>query len=244
MTDDCFQRTALLVGEEGLRCLAEAHVAIAGLGGVGSYAAEAIGRAGVGRITLADFDIVEATNLNRQLVALESSLGHPKVDVAAARLREINPDADIRVMRAFIGPENLGEFLEGVGYVIDAIDSVEAKTCLLAAAHTRGLHVVSCMGAANKLSPVGVCVDDIGATRYCPLARVVRHGLRRMGISSGIRCVYTRENRGVNVESGTTDEQRKKRVQGSISYVPGLIGLTAAGVIVNDILGLTWDQAR
>jgi tRNA A37 threonylcarbamoyladenosine dehydratase len=244
MMDLRFQRTALLVGEEGLRRLAGAHVAIAGLGGVGSYAAEAIGRAGVGRITLADFDVVEATNLNRQLVALESTIGRPKANVAAERLREINPEAEVRVMRAFVGPDNLDAFLGDAGYVIDAIDSVEAKVQLLAAAHARGLHVVSCMGAANKLSPVGVCVDDIGATRYCPLARVVRQGLRRMGIDSGIRCVYTRENRGVNVESGTTDEQRKKRVQGSISYVPGLVGLTAAGVVVNDILGLTWDQAR
>jgi tRNA A37 threonylcarbamoyladenosine dehydratase len=242
--DDRFGRTELLVGADGLQRLAEATVAVFGLGGVGSYAVEAIARAGVGHILLVDFDVVEVSNLNRQLFALGNTLGQPKVEIAKARIREINPAACVDARQSFAGPDNLDDLLPpGLGYAIDAIDSVAAKVHLLATLRQRGIFAVSCMGAANKLSPTGIRVEDIGRTRACPLARVVRQRLRKLGITNGIPCVYSEENLGAveSVPDADTEDSgektwRKTRVQGSISYVPGIIGLTAAGVVINEIL--------
>ena len=235
--DARFGRTELLVGAEGLRRLAEAHVAIFGLGGVGSYAVEAIARAGVGHIRLVDFDTLEPSNLNRQLFALESTLGRPKVDVARERIADIHSKARVEAIRAFADAENLDELLAGMDYVIDAIDTVHAKVALLTAAHQRGLPVVSCMGAANKLLPTDIRVADIRDTEYCPLARVIRQRLRKAGIETAIRCVYSTENRGIVEDTAENPEGlRKTRIQGSIAYVPGIIGLTAAGLVVSDML--------
>lgn len=237
MAETRHSRTELLVGADGLQRLAAAHVAVFGIGGVGSYAVEALARAGVGAITLVDFDAVAPSNLNRQLIALESTLGMPKVGVARQRIMEINPDARVSSVCARADARVVETVLDtGVGFVIDAIDHVRDKVALIQAAHRRHMPLVSCMGAANKISPLGILVSDISETRDCPLARVVRQQLRKLSIVSGVRCVYSRENRRAVRCMDTGEAIPKLRVQGSISYVPGIVGLTAAGLIVCDIL--------
>ncbi len=237
--DGPFGRTELLVGEKGADRLAAASVIIFGIGGVGSYAAEAIGRASVGHITLVDFDTVEPSNINRQLLALHSTLGRAKVDVARARLLDINPDATVRTLNAFADEALITQLLDSkTHYVLDAIDSIDSKVALLLQSYTMGCPTVSCMGAANKLCPTGVRVADIGKTQYCPLARTIRQRLRKQGVTSGIRCVYTEETQRAPLPD-PQQEGTKKRAQGSISFVPGIIGLTAAGVLINDILNVS-----
>ncbi len=235
-----FSRTEILVGEEGIAHLRGASVAIAGLGGVGSYAAEAIVRAGVGRVLLIDCDSVEISNLNRQLIAMESTLGRPKVEVAAERFHDINPSAEIIALRETITPENVSALIPPeFDCVIDAIDTVASKIALLATLHARGASFVSCMGAASRLNPSGILVADIRDTAHCALARIVRKELRTRGIEHGVRCVYSQEYLNRSVEAPVAadgSKAMKRRAQGSISYVPGIIGLTAAGLIVNDIL--------
>ncbi|HOF40671.1 MAG TPA: tRNA threonylcarbamoyladenosine dehydratase, partial [Candidatus Hydrogenedentes bacterium] len=232
--DARFERTRLLVGDAGLKRLSRATVVIFGLGGVGSYAAEAVARAGVGHLVLVDSDCVEPTNLNRQLLALESTLGQPKVEVARARILDIHPGARVEVHQTFVTPANVHEFLrEGreVSY-IDAIDHLLAKVALLKQLHERRARFVSCMGAASKLDVSGVRVADISATANCRLARRIRLRLRREGITSGVRCVYTEGP----VAPGGEPQNTNTRVRGTISYLPGLIGLTAAGIVLNEIL--------
>ncbi len=237
-----YSRTRLLVGDAGLQRLADATAAVFGLGGVGSYAAEALARAGVGKLILVDFDTVEASNQNRQLVALESTVGRAKVEVATERIRDINPDIEVEGVKQFVGPETLDKLLSApIDCAIDAIDTVASKIELLAGLHTRNIPSVACMGAANKLDPTGIRVADIGETEYCPLARAVRLGLRKRGIRSGILCVYSHENRATRLDSGEGEQEegppRKRHVQGSISYVPGIVGLTAAGVAIRHLVG-------
>lgn len=250
--DARFSRTELLIGEEGVRRLAAAHITLFGLGGVGSFAAEAVARAGVGRITLVDFDVVESSNLNRQLLALESTLGRAKVDVAKDRIHDIHPRASVKAIKALAGPDNLDALLEGAECVIDAIDMIDAKVHLLSACYRRQIPVVSCMGAARKLRPTGVRVADLRQTRQCPLARTVRQRLRKEGILEGILCVFTEEPArpcpSADEPSDSPNDfqnlSRKASPQGSISYVPGLIGLTAAGVAISALLGVdTRDRA-
>jgi len=248
---DRFQRTGILVGQDGLERLRNAHVAIFGLGGVGGYALEAIARTGIGNILIADFDTVEPSNINRQLLALDATVGRLKTEVAHERIRQINPTARVVVWSQFIEAEKVEDLLHHfehecafpVQFAIDAIDAVASKASLLYALHNRGAVTVSCMGAGSRLNPTGYQVADIAATRHCPLARAVRQRLRRLGIDSGIRCVYSEENLNrvaVSDETGATDrgdgDRRKKNAQGTISYVPGLVGLMAAGVIIEDIV--------
>jgi len=234
---DRFSRTRLLVGEEGLERLRGARVMIAGLGGVGGYALEALARAGVGSFALIDSDLIEPSNLNRQILALESSLGTPKVDIARERVAQINPDALVESHQVLLTPDNTGSFVsEDIGHAIDAIDAVPAKTALIRTLHERGVPFVSCMGAGAKLDPSAVRVADISETQGCPLARAVRQRLRKHGIETGIRCVYSDEHRHpAPGDAGDTDPQAP-RPQGTIAYLPGIVGLTAAAVIINDLL--------
>jgi tRNA A37 threonylcarbamoyladenosine dehydratase len=232
---DRFSRTRLLVGEDGLSRLRQARVAVFGLGGVGGYALEALARAGVGYLVLVDSDVVEATNLNRQVLALYSTLGLPKVEVGREHVRQINPGAITEIHRIELTPENVAAAVpKTFDYAVDAIDSVGAKVALLALLHGRGVRLVSCMGTASKLDPTAIRVADIGETKGCPLARVVRQGLRKAGIEEGIRCVFSEENLGQASEPDEEDGSRRYR--GTISYLPGLAGLTAAGLIIKDIV--------
>ena len=248
-----FSRTQLLIGATGLDVLQNSYVLICGIGGVGSYAAEALGRAGVGRITLVDFDDICLTNINRQIHALSSTVGKPKVEVMAERLRDINPQATITAAKTFFSEENASEFLNPApDYVLDAIDHFTAKTALIVQCRERNIPVISSMGAANKLDPAKIHVDDISASRNCRMARSMRKILRQRGITEGIRVVYsTEEHRELdptnashcgtqcicpNREDQTFRCEHRRVILGSISFIPSIFGLTMAGVVVNELL--------
>jgi len=247
-----FSRTEILIGTEGLERLRRSSVAIFGLGGVGSFAAEALCRAGVGRLVLVDFDDICLTNVNRQLHALDGTVGKAKVQVMAERLRQINPDAVIEPRKDFY-EAGVSDFLlsGGYDYVIDAIDHITSKLHLIRSCKERGLPIVASMGAANKLDPSRVKVADISATSTCHLARVVRKLLRKQGIINGVTVVYsTEEHREQAVADAgcrsacicpNKEEQRfscehRRTILGSISFVPSVFGLMMAGVVVNGLL--------
>ena len=179
-----FEREAMLLGEEAIKKLEGSYVALFGLGGVGSYAAEALARSGVGRILLIDNDVVSKSNINRQLCALQSTVGRYKVDVVAKRLLDINPDIIIEKRYDFVLPENISSFdFESFDYVIDAIDTVSAKLAIAQSATEHGTPMISCMGTGNKLDPTALTVTDIAKTTVCPLARVMRRELKKRGIT-------------------------------------------------------------
>ncbi|MDD2540543.1 MAG: tRNA threonylcarbamoyladenosine dehydratase [Desulfuromonadaceae bacterium] len=248
-----FSRTELLIGTEGLSTLADKHVMICGIGGVGSYAAEALGRSGIGRITLVDFDDICLTNINRQIHALSSTVGQHKVDVMAARLRDINPAAEIIPIKAFFSSENAAQLLAPrPDYVLDAIDHFTAKASLITICREQEIPIISSMGAANKLDPTKIEVSDISATRNCRMARSMRKILKNSGVSSGVQVVYSTElHRELDPASSSacgTDcicpnraeqafrcEQRRV-ILGSISFIPSIFGLTMAGVVINELL--------
>jgi len=244
-----FSRTELLIGEAGLRILASSHVAVIGIGGVGSYAAEALARAGVGKLSLVDYDAICLTNVNRQVHALESTLGGAKVEVMAARIYEINPRAQVVPHKNFMTAELARDILPSeVSYVIDAVDTVTAKLAIIEHCIAQSIPVVSCLGAGNKLDPTRFRVTDISKTSICPLARVVRKELGKRGIRNGVKVVYS-EEMPLAPEIGTSDcahdcvclkrdanYRHKRQVPGSISFVPAVAGLIAAGVVVNDLL--------
>ncbi len=259
MTLHRFSRTELLIGKSGLATLADKHVMICGVGGVGSYAAEALGRAGVGHITLVDFDDICLTNLNRQIHALSSTVGQHKVEVMAARLHDINPAAEVIPVKAFFSKENAEELLRRrPDYVLDAIDHFTAKAALITICREQGIPVISSMGAANKLDPSKIHVDDISATRNCRMARSMRKILRKSGITSDVQVVYsTEEHRELdpassgcgsdcicpNREEQTFRCEHRRVILGSISYLPSIFGLTMAGVVINGFLKQPSDVA-
>ena len=236
-----FERTALLLGEDAIKALSRKKVAIFGLGGVGSWCCEALGRAGVGQLALIDHDTVSESNLNRQLVALHSTIGRYKVDVAAARIADINPRAIVRTYRTFYLPETAGQFdFSQYDYVIDAIDTVTAKLDLAERAYRTGTPIISAMGAGNKLDPTRFEVTDISKTSVCPLARVMRTELRRRGVPH-LKVVYSREpartphqNDDVRQEAGA-----RRAVPGSVSFVPSVAGLILAGAVIRDLCGIS-----
>lgn len=235
--DDRFARTKLLLGDEGMARLRKARVLVVGLGAVGSYAVEGLARAGVGRLRIADFDVLRRSNINRQLYALESTLGRAKTDVAAERIRDIHPDCRVEVCRVFADDSTLPELLEGPpDVVIDAIDSVSPKVRLLAAAARSGAFVVSCMGAATRTDPLQIRTGDLKKTKACPLARFVRKRLRAQGIEQGIHCVYSIEPARTTDVSGPREwseddllrRGRPRAPLGSLSVLTGMFGLIAA----------------
>jgi len=233
-----YSRTEIITGSDGIKKLAESTAAVFGLGGVGGYSAEALARAGVGRLILVDFDVVVPSNINRQILALNSTIGKYKTDAAEMRIKEINSKAEIIKITRRILPENIEEIipwdLEKL-YAIDAIDEVDSKVSLIHQLYIRKIPSVSSMGAGSRLSPAGVLTGDISETEYCPLARALRKKLKPLGITKGVKCVFSREN--LNTQGIEYPEHSApKRVQGSISYMPGIFGLTAAGIIINDIL--------
>lgn len=238
MTDSIFSRTALLVGDDGILRLSHARVAVLGVGGVGSYAAEALARVGVGHLTLVDGDVVHPSNINRQLHALSTTVGQPKTAVMSERLRQINPALQIVPLQMVVTPENVFQVLSpGFDLVLDAIDSFSAKLALLQGCLEQGLPVISSMGAAGKLDPSRIRVADIADSHGCRLARKLRKELRRNGISSGVTVVYSDEPCktayiGVADSGGDT-----RRPLGSIAYLPAAFGLFMAGEAVKRLLG-------
>lgn len=241
-----FLRTEMLFGREAMERLSLAHVAVAGLGAVGSYAVEGLVRAGVGNIRLIDFDVVRPSNINRQLYALESTIGRSKVELARERVMEINPHCNAEALRIFVDKNTAGQVLRPpLDAVIDAIDSLGPKTDLLAAAVNAGVPVVSSMGAASRTDPGAVRVADIAETELCPLARRVRKLLRKKGIDRGIRCVFSVEPAKSSTvsarelaagESEHFERGRTRRPIGSFSCLTGIFGLVAAREVIMAIV--------
>lgn len=237
-----FVRTEMLLGQESLEKLKNAHVAVFGVGGVGGYVAEALARSGVGKFDLIDNDTVALSNINRQIIALHSTIGQYKVDVMKERILDINPEAEVTVHKCFFLPENAGEFdFSKYTYIIDAIDTVTAKLELIVRADGAGVPIISSMGTGNKLDPVRLEVSDIYKTEVCPLARVMRTELKKRGIKK-LKVVYSKEQpvkRGKNEDRQITSENsgRIKDVPGSIAFVPSVAGLIIAGQVILDIKG-------
>ena len=232
------QRTELLIGTEGLERLKQSSVLIVGLGGVGGMAAEAICRAGVGKLTLIDRDIVTVTNINRQLIALTSTVGMSKAEVLASRLRDINPAVVLHVITDWLDEKNMDQILnEGkFDYVVDAIDTLSPKVHLLKNCVEKGIKVVSAMGAGAKTDPAKVKIDDISKTTYCPLAKAVRTRLHKLGVKRGVTVVYSTEE-ACKESVIETDEKYKRSTTGTISYMPALFGLMLASVVIRELAG-------
>ncbi|HZJ56966.1 MAG TPA: tRNA threonylcarbamoyladenosine dehydratase [Clostridia bacterium] len=252
-----FSRTKLLIGTEGINKLRHSRVAVFGIGGVGSFTIEALIRGGVGNITIVDNDEVCPTNINRQLIATNKTIGRPKVEVMGDRILEINPKVKVMMHRTFYTGDNAWEFdLSQYDYIVDAIDTVSSKLVLIENAKACNTPIISCMGAGNKLDPIGFEVADIYKTSVCPLARVMRYELRKRGIDA-LKVVYSKEPpirpakhpAGIPLDiadpSPTKSQERtgKRHVPGSISFVPPVAGLIIAGEVIRDILGID-SQAK
>ena len=245
--EERFCRTAMLIGEAGLARLKTARVAVFGIGGVGSFAAEALARAGVGRLVLVDNDAVAVSNINRQLAALCSTLGRSKAAVMKERIEDVNPAAEVEIVEEFFLPERAGLFFHGsYDYIVDAIDTVAGKVGLVMAAKERTIPIVSSMGAGNKLDPTKFEVADIYETSVCPLARVMRRELRSRGVEA-LKVVYSTEKPrrplfAVQEESAGRGEQVfSKQPPGSVSFVPSVAGLILASVVVRELAGMAQE---
>lgn len=232
-----FERTQILLGDDGIANLRSKHVFVAGLGGVGSYCTEALARAGIGRLTLMDHDVVATSNINRQLPALLSTVGQSKAELMKARIADINPECEVVLIRTFLGPENVHELVpHDCDFVIDCIDSMNCKVALVVHSLSLGLNVASSMGAGNKLDPSRIRVADISTTSICPLAREMRRRLREEGIKDGVLTVYTDEHPRPPLPPQPVDRGRPRSVNGTISYMPPIFGFMLAGAVINRLL--------
>lgn len=231
-----FERSLLVFEQEGIQKLQNARVLIAGVGGVGGFVAEALARAGVGKITLIDHDVVSPSNLNRQIVSLHSTIGQPKVEVMAERIHDINPECEVIQIKSFLKPDDMDVILsEQYDAVIDAIDSLNCKVALVATAYRRGLKVYSSMGAGRRIDPSQIAITDISKTHTCALARNMRQRLKKQGIKKGIPVVFSKE---LPMRPGPMEEiegARGRVVNGTASYMPGIYGLMLAGLVVKQI---------
>ncbi len=243
METQWMERTKLLVGQKGLEKLNAAHVLVVGLGGVGGYAAEAICRAGVGKMTIIDGDTVDPTNRNRQIQALSSTHGMNKADLMYARLKDINSDCDITAINEFKTPDDMKDFLkQKFTYIIDAIDSISPKLYLIQTAYWNNQKIISSMGAGGKMDPTKLKVVDIKDTHACPMAQYVRKRLRYMNIYKGVKCVFSTELPAKFSIMHTDGSKFKKSAYGTISYLPAVFGLTCASVVIRDITG--WKEVK
>lgn len=245
-----FSRTELLFGKEAMKKLANSRVAVFGIGGVGGYTVEALIRSGIGAIDLIDDDKVCLTNINRQIYATRKTVGKYKVDVAAERIAEINPDAQVRTFKTFYTPETAAQFnFSDYDYVVDAIDTVTGKLALVVNAEKSGTPIISSMGAGNKIDPIAFEVTDIYKTSVCPLAKVMRYELKRRGIKK-LKVVYSKEKPIAPIDDmaiscrtncicppGTARKCTERRqVPGSNAFVPSAVGLIIAGEVIKDLV--------
>ena len=231
------ERTELLLGSEKLDILRNAHVLVVGVGGVGAYAAEMIVRSGVGHLTIADADNVSLTNINRQLVALHSTVGRPKCEILKERLLDINPELDIKIVNRFIKDDETDALLDSdkFDYVVDAIDTLSPKLALIKGALDRSIPIVSSMGAGAKTDPAKMEICDIAKTHHCPLAHMLRKRLHKIGIRKGFTAVFSPEP----VREGAMilcEEQNKKSNMGTISYIPAVFGIGCASVVIRGLI--------
>ncbi len=238
MTEE-FSRTERLLGAEAMEALKNARIAVFGVGGVGGYVAEALARSGVGALDLIDSDMVNRSNINRQIIALQSTVGKYKVDVMKERIADINPDCQVTVHKCFYLPENKDAFdFTRYSYVVDAVDTVAAKIQLVLQAEEAGVPIISSMGAGNKLNPAEFEVTDIYKTSVCPLAKVMRRELKQRGVKK-LKVVYSKEEAikpiGEAMEEAEEGALRKRSTPGSVAFVPSVAGLIIASEVVKDI---------
>lgn len=223
----------MLLGNGGVEKLKKARVAVFGIGGVGGYVVEALARSGVGALDLIDKDVVSISNINRQIIALHSTVGKPKTEVMAERIKDINPDIEVYTHNVFYLPETADQFdFSKYDYVVDAIDTVAGKLALIEQAKGANVLVISSMGAGNKLDPTAFEVADIAKTSVCPLARVMRRELKKRGIEH-VKVVYSKEE---PLPTSETDEETGKAVAGSVAFVPSVVGLIIASEVIKDLV--------
>lgn len=234
MTEDWQQRTALLLGDEKMERLRHVHVLVVGVGGVGAYAAEMLCRAGVGQLTLVDADAVQPTNINRQLPALHSTIGMAKVDVLAARFKDINPELQLRVLPVFLKDEQIPALLDAANYdfIVDAIDTLAPKCHLIAEALRRRIRIVSSMGAGAKSDITQIRFADISETYHCGLSKAVRKRLQKMGVKRKLPVVFSTEQADASAIQLTDEEQNKKSTCGTVSYMPAVFGCYLAEYVI------------
>lgn len=239
-----FLRTELLLGEEAVKKLSATRVAVFGIGGVGGYTCEALVRSGVGAFDLIDDDKVSLTNLNRQIIATQKTIGRDKVEVMKERMLDINPDTDVRIYKCFFLPENADEFpFAEYDYIVDAVDTVTAKIALVMKAKEKGIPIISSMGAGNKLNADMFRVSDIYQTNVCPLAKVMRRELKKRGVEK-LKVVYSEEKplkpRADSLFDTDADQEhsQKRAIPGSIAFVPSVAGLIIAGEVIKDLCGI------
>lgn len=231
------ERAELLFKEEGLQKLKKAKVMVVGMGGVGSFAAEFLARAGVGSMTIVDGDTVDITNINRQLPALHSTIGKAKVQIVGDRLMDINPELNLVKIEEFISPERAHEIItEDFDYILDCIDSITPKVNLILAAKRKRVKVISAMGAGGKMQASKIVIKDIAKTDVCPLAKQIRKRLKKEGISSGVKAVFSKEKPDENSLKMTDGTNFKKSFFGTNSWIPALFGLHSAEYVVRYIL--------
>lgn len=230
-----FSRTELLIGKENINKLNNSKVAVFGIGGVGSFTVEALARGGIGNFILVDKDDVDLTNINRQIIATNKTVGNPKVEVAKERILEINPNANVEIYKEFFMPETDGILDKTITYIVDAVDTVTAKIELVKRANELNIPIISCMGTGNKLDPTKFEVSDIYKTSVCPLAKVMRKELKTRGIKK-LKVIYSKEN-PIKV-----NKEQVKQVPGSVSFVPSVAGLIIAGEVIKDIIDYNTEE--
>ena len=235
--EDKFSRTEMLIGNEGMEKLKEAKVAVFGLGGVGSYVCEGLARCGVGNFVLVDFDKIDESNINRQLIATEKTVGRYKVDLMKERILEINPDANVEIYKEFYMADSETDIItEDLSYAVDCVDTIMAKIAIICKCDAINVPVISSMGTGNKLDPTMFEVADIYETSVCPLARIMKKDLRKRNIEK-LKVVYSKEH-AINTNDCPINQDRKFKIKGSVSFVPSVAGLIIAGEVVKDIAGV------
>ena len=234
--DEKFSRTEMLIGNEGMEKLKDAKVAVFGIGGVGSFVCEGLARSGVGNFILVDFDKIDESNINRQLIATTKTIGKYKVDLMKERILEINPDANVEVYREFyLADSEIDIITEDLSYAVDCVDTIMAKIAIICQCDAIDVPIISSMGTGNKLDPTLFEVADIFETTVCPLARIMKKDLRKRNIEK-LKVVYSTEH-PINTNDCAINKDRKFKVKGSVSFVPSVAGLIIAGEVIKDIVG-------
>ncbi|WP_296807872.1 tRNA threonylcarbamoyladenosine dehydratase [uncultured Methanobrevibacter sp.] len=232
-----FSRTEMLIGNDGMEKLKNATVAVFGLGGVGSFVCEGLARSGVGNFILIDYDKTDETNINRQLIATEKTVGKYKVDLMKERILDINPDANVETYKEFyLADSEIDIITEDLSYAVDCVDTIMAKIAIICSCDATNVPVISSMGTGNKLDPTMLEVADIYETSVCPLARIMKKDLRKRNIEK-LKVVYSKEN-PINTNDHVINQNKKYKVKGSVSFVPSVAGLIIAGEVIKDIAGI------
>ncbi|BBN58770.1 tRNA threonylcarbamoyladenosine dehydratase [Hydrogenovibrio marinus] len=236
LNNPLFERSLLVFGEDGINSLVHSHVLVAGVGGVGGFVIEALARAGVGKLTIVDHDKVSPSNMNRQIIALSSTLGQNKAAVMKQRILDINPTCDIEVIQSFLKPEDMDGLLsQPYDYVVDAIDSLNCKVNLVSTALEKGYKVIASMGAGRRVDPTKILMTDLNKTHTCGLARQVRQRLRKQGYRKGLTVVFSTELPKAPGPMESIEGARGRVVNGTASYMPGMFGLMIAGKVIQDL---------